>query len=130
MRTGSFALQLSNFTNGTANELIKQQRELIFELGKSIVLDSPVDWGTFRGNWRFSYDNKQIQLDRQDKTGAQVLAELRAFVDGFNGGTMWLLNGMPYGLPLEYGHSKKAPQGMVRRNVSRINAIVARISKA
>ena len=130
MRTGSFSLQLSNFTNGAASELIKQQREIIFELGKSIVLDSPVHRGTFRGNWRFSYDNKQIQLDRQDKTGAQVLAELRAFVDGFNGGTMWLLNGMPYGLPLEYGHSKKAPQGMVRRNVSRINAIVARISKA
>lgn len=130
MRTGSFSLQLSNFTNGAASELIKQQREIIFELGKSIVLDSPVHRGTFRGNWRFSYDNKQIQLDRQDKTGAQVLAELRAFVDGFNGGTMWMLNGMKYGLMLEYGHSAKAPQGFVRRNVSRINAIVARISKA
>ena len=107
--------------------MLERQRDIIFELGKFIVLDSPVDKGTFRGNWRFSYNDKQIQLDRQDKTGAQVLAELRAFVDGFNGGTMYLLNGMPYGVALEYGWSQQAPSGFVRRNVARINAIVARM---
>ena len=130
MRTGSFSLQLSNFTNEATEELTRTQRAIIFELAKSIVMDSPVDRGTFRGNWRFSFSPAQKQLDIQDKGGGATLAELQRFIDGFNGGTMWLLNGMPYGLPLEYGHSKKAPQGMVRGNVARINAIVARISKA
>ena len=130
MRTGSFALQLSNFTNEAAEELTRTQRAIIFELAKSIVMDSPVDRGTFRGNWRFSFSPAQQQLDIQDKGGGATLAELQNFIDGFNGGTMWLLNGMPYGGPLEYGYSAKAPQGMVRRNVARINAIVARISKA
>lgn len=130
MRTGSFSLQLSNFTNEATEELTRTQRAIIFELAKSIVMDSPVDRGTFRGNWRFSFSPAQQQLDIQDKGGGATLAELQRFIDGFNGGTMWLLNGMKYGLMLEYGHSKKAPQGMVRRNVSRINAIVARISKA
>ncbi|MGL4350052.1 MAG: hypothetical protein ACRCT2_05685, partial [Plesiomonas shigelloides] len=96
MRAGSFSLQLSKFCRGSPQELLERQRDIICELGKFIVLDSPVDRGTFRGNWRFSYDDKQIQLDRQDRKGAKVLAELRAFVDGFNGGTMYLLNGMPY----------------------------------
>ena len=74
--------------------------------------------------------NNRGLITCQDKGGGATLAELQNFIDGFNGGTMWLLNGMKYGLMLEYGHSKKAPQGFVRRNVSRINAIVARISKA
>ena len=130
MRTGSFALQLSNFTNEATEDLTRTQRAIIFELAKSIVMDSPVDRGTFRGNWRFSFSQAQQQLDIQDKGGGATLAELQRFIDGFNGGTMWLLNGLSYGLPLEYGHSKKAPNGFVRRNVARINAIVARISKA
>lgn len=127
MRAGSFSMQLSNFTKETTEVLTRKQRAIIFELAKSIVMDSPVDRGTFRGNWRFSFSHDQKQLDIQDKSGSKTLAELLNFLEGFNGGTMWLLNGLPYGGPLEYGHSKKAPQGMVRRNVSRINAIVARM---
>ena len=130
MRTGSFALQLSNFTNEATEDLTRTQRAIIFELAKSIVMDSPVDRGTFRGNWRFSFSPAQQQLDIQDKGGGATLAELQRFIDGFNGGTMWLLNGMPYGHLLAFGYSAKAPQGMVRRNVARINAIVARITRA
>ena len=129
MRTGSFSMQLSNFTKEATEDLTRKQRAIIFELAKSIVMDSPVDRGTFRGNWRFSFSPAQQQLDIQDKGGGKTLAELLNFLEGFNGGTMWLLNGLPYGGPLEYGHSKKAPQGMVRRNVARINAIVARMNR-
>jgi len=127
MMAGSFALQLSNFTKEATEDLTRTQRAIIFELAKSIVMDSPVDRGTFRGNWRFSFSHDQKQLDIQDKGGSKTLAELLNFLEGFNGGTMWLLNGLSYGVPLEYGHSKKAPQGFVRRNVARINAIVARM---
>lgn len=127
MRTGSFSLQLSNFTKEATEALTRKQRAIIFEMAKSIVMDSPVDRGTFRGNWRFSFSHDQKQLEIQDKGGGKTLAELLNFLEGFNGGTMWLLNGLPYGGPLEYGHSKKAPSGMVRRNVARINAIVARM---
>lgn len=127
MRTGSFSMQLSNFTKEATEKLTRKQRAIIFELAKSIVMDSPVDRGTFRGNWRFSFSHDQKQLDIQDKGGGKTLTELLNFLEGFNGGTMWLLNGLPYGLNLEYGSSKKAPQGMVRRNVARINAIVARM---
>ena len=127
MRAGSFSVQLSNFTKEATEVLTRKQRAIIFELAKSIVMDSPVDRGTFRGNWRFSFSHDQKQLEIQDKGGSKTLADLLNFLEGFNGGTMWLLNGLPYGGPLEYGHSKKAPSGMVRRNVARINAIVARM---
>lgn len=120
-------MQLSNFTKETTEKLTRKQRAIIFELAKSIVMDSPVDRGTFRGNWRFSFSPAQQQLDIQDKGGSKTLAELLNFLEGFNGGTMWLLNGLPYGLNLEYGSSKKAPNGFVRRNVSRINSIVGRV---
>ncbi|MGL4354137.1 MAG: hypothetical protein ACRCTP_09515 [Aeromonas popoffii] len=120
-------MQLSNFTKEATEKLTRKQRAIIFELAKSIVMDSPVDRGTFRGNWRFSFNHDQRKLEVHDRGGGATLAELQRFIDGFNGGTMWLLNGMPYGLNLEYGSSRQAPGGMVRRNVSRINAIVARI---
>lgn len=127
MRAGSFSLQFSRFTNEATEALTRKQRAIIFELSKYIVMDSPVDRGTFRGNWRFSFSPTQQQLDTQDPSGAKTIMNLSSFLDGFNGGTIWLLNGMPYGLNLEYGSSKKAPSGMVRRNVARINAIVAKI---
>ena len=42
--------------------LTRTQRAIIFELAKSIVMDSPVDRGTFRGNWRISFSPAQQQL--------------------------------------------------------------------
>lgn len=37
----------------------------------------------------------------------------------------YLTNNLPYAIPIEEGHStEKAPQGMVRKNVRRINAVM------
>ena len=126
-RSGSFALQLTQAGKEIMEAVTLRQRWIIFELAKAIVMDSPVDKGTFRGNWRFSFNHDQQQLNREDPSGATVLGELQSFINGYNSGEMWLLNGLNYGLPLEYGHSKKAPGGMVRRNIARINQIVARV---
>ena len=126
-RSGSFALQLTRASKEIMEAVTLRQRWIIFELAKAIVMDSPVDKGTFRGNWRFSFNHDQQQLNRQDPSGATVLGELQSFINGYNSGEMWLLNGLNYGLPLEYGHSRKAPQGMVRRNIARINSIVGRV---
>ena len=126
-RSGSFALQLTRASKEIMEAVTLRQRWIIFELAKAIVMDSPVDKGTFRGNWRFSFNHDQQQLNRQDPSGATVMAELQSFINGYNSGEMWLLNGLSYGLPLEYGHSRKAPNGFVRRNIARINEIVARV---
>ena len=126
-RSGSFAIQLTRANKEIMEAVTLRQRWIIFELAKAIVMDSPVDKGTFRGNWRFSFNHDQQQLDREDTSGAIVLAELQSFLDGYNGGSMWLLNGMRYGTKLEYGYSRKAPGGMIRRNIARINSIVGRV---
>ena len=126
-RSGSFALQLTRASKEIMEAVTLRQRWIIFELAKAIVMDSPVDKGTFRGNWRFSFNHDQQQLNRQDPSGATVLGELQSFINGYNSGEMWLLNGMRYGTKLEYGYSRKAPGGMVRRNIARINSIVGRV---
>lgn len=120
-------MQLGQAGKEVTDKLRKKQNDIIFELGRAIIMDSPVDTGLFRGNWRFSYQPTQQKLDRIDTTGQQAINELTAFLNGFNGGVMWMLNGLPYGVRLEYGWSSKAPDGMVRRNISRINAIVAKL---
>ena len=123
MRTGSFSLQLSSAIGEIKEDVKRKQNAIIFELGRAIIMDSPVDTGMFRGNWRWSYSPAQMEIDRQDKSGQQAINELTGFLNSFNGGQMWMLNGLPYGNRLEYGYSKKAPQGFVRRNIARINQI-------
>jgi len=46
------------------------------------------------------------------------------------GQTVYLLNNLPYSVPLEYGHSKKAPQGMVRMTLARFQQIVDDVVRA
>ena len=120
MRAGSFSIQLREATREAAADVVARQNAIIFELGRSFVMDSPVDTGMFRGNWRYSYNSNHMIIDEPDKSGQKSIAALTAFLKGFNGGEMWILNGIKYGTALEYGHSKKAPQGMVRRNIARI----------
>ncbi|MEG1651946.1 MAG: hypothetical protein RR390_00460 [Hafnia sp.] len=124
MRKGSFSLQLSSAIGEIKEGVKRKQNAIIFELGRAIIMDTPVDTGMLRGNWRWSYSPAQMEIDRQDKSGQQAISELTGFLNGFNGGQMWMLNGQPYAGVIEYdGHSKKSPHGMVRRNVARINKI-------
>jgi nitroimidazol reductase NimA-like FMN-containing flavoprotein (pyridoxamine 5'-phosphate oxidase superfamily) len=40
------------------------------------------------------------------------------------GQTAYLVNNLPYAVPLEYGHSKQAPGGMVRITLARFQQVV------
>ena len=40
------------------------------------------------------------------------------------GDTAYLVNNLPYAVPLEYGHSSQAPAGMVRVTIAEFQQIV------
>ena len=74
---------------------------------------SPVDTGLFRANWQATLD--------QPYTGAVKTANRQGSIDhvipfakAANGHVFYLTNKLPYAQALEYGHSAKAPNGMVR----------------
>ena len=63
--------------------------------------------------------------DNVDKEGAETLARIVAGASTFTAGQVaFITNSLPYAIPLEYGHSKKAPEGMIRVTVARFEQII------
>lgn len=79
--------------------------------------------GRFRGNWQVTFDVPATgELDRIDPTGVETL---KAGIEQIGQYTyanqsVYFTNNLPYSVELELGHSKQAPNGIVR--VAALNA--------
>ena len=120
----SFAQQVALFAEKTGASLDETGRAISLELFSSVVKDTPVDTGRARGNWQTSLGSpKDSEINRNGSGPA--LAEVAAESAKFGmGKVIYLSNGLPYILRLEYGWSKQQPGGMARRNAARIQSIV------
>ena len=95
----------------------KDKAELVirktgYEVFNSLVGMSPADTGRFRGNWSIGFGSPDISTsgNTSPPSGAPILNW-----DVSN--TLYLTNSLPYAKPLEDGHSKQAPYGMVSLTV-------------
>ncbi len=123
-----FALDVSAFVakaKGNAQEVVNK---VAVDVLSSVVLKSPVDTGRFRGNWNVSLGGPDtFTSDATDKIGTQTIAAGAAAVeDARPGQTIFITNSLPYAERLEYGHSKKAPNGMVRITLSEFQSYIDR----
>lgn len=131
IRTGSFSFQLKGACDAIKEEIIQKQNRIILKLFSAFVMDSPVDLGSFRGSWFVSYGSPNLDFVYNAPKGGISKSEatqmsidrMVAFLANFNDGTLWITNNQPYAQRLEYGWSKQAAQGMVRRNIARFNQI-------
>lgn len=72
--------------------------------------------GRFRANWQIGIGavNESVTNDI-DRAGGATIARLTAVAKAAKvGGVIYITNSLPYAARLERGHSKQAPQGMVR----------------
>ena len=108
-----------------AKPLTKTERDQNFNVN-GLVAGKGYVGGRFRGNWQFSIDTPADgELDTIDPSGNATVAALRAQVSGLTiGQTAYIVNNLPYAIPLEYGHSKQAPHGMVRVTLANFQRIV------
>ncbi len=108
-----------------AKPLTKTEREQNFYVN-GLVAGQGYVGGRFRGNWQFSIDLPSAgELDRIDPSGNEAIAALREQVQALTiGQTAYIVNNLPYAIPLEYGHSTQAPRGMVRVTLDRFQGIV------
>ncbi|MGX9379036.1 hypothetical protein [Pseudomonas sp. JQ36] len=126
-------LDESNFTKAGklkrgvkyAKPLTKTERDQNFSVN-GLVAGKDYVGGRFRGNWQFSIGTPaEGELDQVDPAGGVTLAKLRLQVEQLTiGQTAYIVNNLPYAVPLEYGHSKQAPGGMVRITLARFQQIV------
>jgi hypothetical protein len=108
-----------------AKPLTKTERDQNFNVN-GLVSGKGYVGGRFRGNWQFTIGAPAAgELDRIDPSGAATLEALRSQVATLTAGqTAYIVNNLPYAIPLEYGHSTQAPQGMVRVTLARFQQIV------
>jgi hypothetical protein len=89
---------------------------LALTLINKITYGTPVDTGRARANWFLAEGAPRIETT--DATTPQNHAAVR-----LTGRTMiFITNSLPYIVPLEYGHSKQAPYGMLRRAIAEVTA--------
>lgn len=108
-----------------AKPLTKTERDQNFNVN-GLVAGKDYVGGRFRGNWQFSIDTPADGvLDQVDRSGNVSIAVLKAQVEALTiGQTAYIVNNLPYGIALEYGHSKQAPSGMIRVTLARFQQIV------
>lgn len=89
----------------------------LFGCASRIIKGTPVDTGRARGNWIPSIGSVPLGVSSlNDASGALMdTAEVTNRIK--MGDTFFLTNNLPYIQRLEYGSSKQAPRGMVRRAI-------------
>ncbi|KFA58958.1 hypothetical protein A9G48_02920 [Gilliamella sp. wkB18] len=81
--------------------------------------------GRFRGNWQVTFNvPASVELDRIDPSGMDTLKDGIEQIGRYTNGvqSIYFTNNLPYSVRLEFGHSKQAPNGIVR--VAALNAQV------
>ena len=124
----SFSNQLKKFNKDAVEAADRTVRAIKLELFSSIILDTPVDTGRARGNWQTNEGSpKSGELDRADR-GSAAISEAESNL-GHGDCTTYMTNNLPYIEQLEHGSSGKAAEGMVRKNIARIEQIVKKSAR-
>jgi hypothetical protein len=128
----SFSDDMARIAKKTNASLENTIKTTAIELFSSVIRDTPVDEGRAKGNWQATLGSMaEGTVSTLDGSGSATISRMRATVGGFDlGEVIWLTNNLPYARRLEYGWSKaQAPQGMVRKNMARIQSLVAKEAK-
>jgi len=98
-------------------------RMTVISMARSCIAKSPVDTGRFRGNWQFGIGaaNTANGSPSDKSGGASEIRIVNGVMSAQMGTKLFVTNSLPYARRLEYGHSKQAPQGMVRLTVRETN---------
>ncbi|WP_039012873.1 hypothetical protein [Pseudomonas brassicacearum] len=123
---GGFAESLAKFAEQAKGAIDDVFREVVIEVGMSVIRLSPVDTGRFKGNWQLTIGSPSAHsVDTFDKAGHETIAELVSQANQLEAGQIaYIVNNLIYAIPLEYGHSDQAPAGMVQITLARFQQIV------
>ena len=98
-----------------AKPLTKTERAQNFNVN-GLVAGQDYVGGRFRGNWMFGIGAPDgTTTEELDPSGSKSNARISNGVLEFHAGDVaYITNSLPYAIPLEFGHSTQAPNGMVR----------------
>lgn len=108
-------------------------RATLFEVSTAIIKDTPAKTGRARGNWQASIGRGatgEVSVGSVRSGEAKAIADVDQTVRVAVGDLYYLTNNLPYIERLEYGWSKKHPDGMVRKNLQNFNRLLVKNIKA
>ena len=137
----TFALSLKAFADKAKAAPAQVVRKVSIDLLTATVMRTPVGnpdlWkskppkgyvgGRLRANWNVSLVTPDTSTtDAIDKDGGATIDRGRVAIGEADGvKDIFIMNSLPYAIPIEYGHSGvQAPAGMVRVSVAEFQAFV------
>lgn len=111
--------------NALKKTVLTVQKKVAFQLLDGIINMTPVQTGRARGNWQVALGTPNVSMDweKKDRSGGGTIAAGSVVISSLQDyGTIYLTNNLPYILPLENGHSRQAPAGMVQVSLDRVAA--------
>lgn len=124
---------MANDLNGFANRM-KQMAKNIDEEGtkmvraaslaalSEVVQNTPVDTGLARGNWQVELNS--IPSGTVQTAGSISISIGSTVINGYQTGSVFIANNLPYIQRLNEGHSKQAPANFVNAAVSRATRVI------
>ena len=123
----NFAANFKKFANMTEKRLDEVVRRTALDLYAGIIEESPVLTGRFRANNLISID-KEIDsslVGVEGKSASQLINESQSAIPKKPSGSVIVIqNNLNYAVDLEYGKSKKAPNGVYGINILRFSSIL------
>lgn len=116
-----------------ADRAIRVIRRAMFDIAENVVVGgpfgpgTPVKTGFARAEWIAVLNGgswKQTGAPGKGSHPDALAGSLALIATAKLGDAVWLLNGVPYIIGLEYGHSSQAPAGMVRLTFSAASEIM------
>lgn len=122
-----FQVELSKEWAAKLREVKGAVESVGLEALSRVVQKSPVHTGRFKGNWALSIETPYLATTEQiDPGGGATIAAGEAVLARYPDGewpVIYVQNNLPYAVPLEDGHSKQAPGGMVALTVAELQTM-------
>lgn len=122
----SFSSDVSRIAKKMGEDAETVASATFIELFSSVIKDTPVDSGRLRGEWQTTKNSPAQNEAGRTQTGSTGIATAEAIFTITKPDTYYLTNVMPYAERVEFdgwSHTK-APRGMVRINIKRLNQIL------
>lgn len=110
-------------------KITRFQQELVAEVGKQLVQETPRDTGVLAANWYLAKGGTAPAFNPTPGTPERRLATLQAEARQLRANAkVSLANPTPYARFVEFGTSRMAPRAFVRRVASRLPATIGRVA--
>lgn len=122
----SFQADISKFVKRGKKAPKDIRDAVLLKLFGAIIADTPVDTGRLRGNWMTNIGSPNLETTKKKSNSGRTRAK-KALSSSKLEDVIYFTNNLPYAGVIEMGkHSKQAPQGMMRINLTRFEALIAK----